>query len=133
MKIWIDPLLTYRSIIRYTLQLAAFNRQVTFHFVTERSDADFFVSEGEDSDLCLYATFYHSILKGDFNHGHHLGSSCLVHDKSGRIDHLATIYYCSNSLQERGEGVAAGWQSPTAASWPSPGCLAATPPVRCPA
>lgn len=105
MKIWIDPLLTYRSIIRYTLQLAAFNRQVTFHFVTERSDADFFVSEGEDSDLCLYATFYHSILKGDFNHGHHLGSSCLVHDKSGRIDHLATIYYCSNSLQERGEGV----------------------------
>jgi hypothetical protein len=105
MKIWIDPRLSYRGIIRYTLQLAAFNRQVEFRFVTERTDAELLVSEEPDSDLFLHGTFYRSLLKGDFNHKHHFPSSSIIHDETGRIDHLATIYYCSNSLQERADGV----------------------------
>lgn len=104
MKIWIDPRLSYRAILRYALQLAAFNRQVVFNFVHQRAQADFVITEGADSDLSIYPEFYRRVLRGEYRHKIHFDTSCLIHDASGRIDHLATIYYCSNSLQERAEG-----------------------------
>lgn len=100
MKVFIDKTLTCFSPLQYIWNVFSFNQNIETVFVENQSDAEFIISEGEESDLPLAKDFYNRILNRQFEFKNYFKKDCLITTGSGKPDYLATAFYMINSLQE---------------------------------
>jgi hypothetical protein len=100
-QIYIASDLRAAPVLRYTFQLLAFNKGVTFQYVTQASDADLAISDTETSSIPICAAFYDLLASQDFKSLKTLANgSYHFFNKDGKKDLLAAIFYLVNCLQE---------------------------------
>ena len=104
LKIHIANDLSGRHIIHYTLQLIAQNKGLGFTYTDQASDAELQISADLSSDVPLCHPFYQNLTAFDFDALRQISKgSYHFFSSDGRPDHLASIFYLVNCIQEYGE------------------------------
>lgn len=99
MKIYIEDF-SGKAIVHYALQLVAQNKGFVFTYVREANVADLRFGIHPGADVRLSNDFFELINRKEFRQESHFLKDCFIRHETGEIDHLSTIFYCVNCLQE---------------------------------
>lgn len=95
----------YSAPIRYVLMLISNNQNIKFNFLPQKDFADLiFDDEDQKSSVVIAVEFYHKLFiskKYDFKD--YFQDACLIKDRNGSVDHIATVFYMINCVQEYGD------------------------------
>lgn len=104
LKIHIANDLPGRHIIHYTLQLIAVNKGIQFIYTPHADDSELQITDDLSSDIPLCTLFYQNLTTLNFEALKQIThNSYFFYSESGSKDHLASIFFLVNCIQEYGE------------------------------
>jgi peptidoglycan/xylan/chitin deacetylase (PgdA/CDA1 family) len=104
LKIHIADDLPGRHIIHYTLQLIAINKGIQFIYTPHADGSELQITDDLSSDIPLCGSFYQNLTTMNFEALKQIThNSYFFYSENGKKDHLASIFFLVNCIQEYGE------------------------------
>ncbi len=102
MKVYVNLRESYGNPIKYTLGLLSRYTCESVTFVKNAEDADVEWNHLSDRSRPIALDFYEELSapEGEIPFQNHFKDDCVIRNEAGRPDHLATIFYMVNCLQE---------------------------------
>lgn len=102
MNVFIRPDTPYASPVKYVLKLIEKNKNLSFVFVPDAAQAQLTFDHTLASSQNIALNFYKSVSseQPSLHHHHFFTNRPMIETEEGRPDHIATIFYMVNCLQE---------------------------------
>jgi hypothetical protein len=100
MKVFVEPGRNFTEEIKYVFKTIAHANGSQVDFVDSAADSQVSAGSSPGFTFSVSEKFYTEIGAKNFRHQHHFKKDCVIRDDNGEPDHLSTIFYMINSLQE---------------------------------